>query len=279
MADDSAGVWLWRDGELVALAAEDRPSSRWGRIVVADSWLVDDGLARALPLHRARFGATASRLVPDSEIDAFWTAAMAAIPSTGQWFPRFELVDRTAGPATTGGAVLGDTSPLLIARVRPAPPLHETAVLATHGSPDPRGTPTVKGPDIDALLAARDQHTARGATDAVLLSPAGDIVDGTTTALLWWRNGTLVAPSSSLARVDSVTAKSIRLIASATGATVTEEFATPKDLDGCEVWAVNALHGIRLVTSWIDGPAVKTTETVHRSWRERLAALRRPLAQ
>jgi branched-subunit amino acid aminotransferase/4-amino-4-deoxychorismate lyase len=278
MTDDTASVWLWQHGELVALPAEELPSSRWGRIAVADSWLVEDGLVRALPLHRARFGETASRHLPDAEIERFWTAALATIPAEGAWFPRFEVVVRSASSADPApGMSTSGTPPLLIARIRPAPVLRDTAVLATHHAPDPRLTPSVKGPDIEALLAARDEHSEHGANDAVILSESGHIVDGTTSAVLWWRNGTLLAPSSSLARVDSITAKSLKLVAHATGSPIGEEFATPRDLDGCEVWAVNALHGIRLVTTWIDGPAVRTTDPVYRLWRDRLAALRRPL--
>ncbi|RFA15634.1 hypothetical protein B7R22_05960 [Subtercola boreus] len=162
--------------------------------------------------------------------------------------------------------------------MRLAPPLAASAVLRTHDGPEPRSIPSRKGPDLDALTALRDAARADGIDDLVLLGPDGEIIDGTTTALLWWRGDTLYAPPADLVRVDSVTAKSVRVLAAALGVTVSEERATPADLAGTEVWAVNALHGIRVVTAWHGGPSVAASPGRAALWQRRLGALARPLA-
>ncbi|MFW8746251.1 hypothetical protein, partial [Mesorhizobium japonicum] len=69
----------------------------------------------------------------------FWDAAIAALPRTGAWFPRFELRD----------------SGELLLRARPAPELRRDVALVTWEGPDPRHAPTVKGPDLDRLAEAR----------------------------------------------------------------------------------------------------------------------------
>jgi branched-subunit amino acid aminotransferase/4-amino-4-deoxychorismate lyase len=232
---------------------------------VADSFLVSDGRVLAVDLHRERFlaSATARGYDADDDLDAFWHSALSIIPRQTQWFPRFELARQR------------DTWQLQF-RLRPAPRLAETVALATHSGADPRTAPTVKGPDLDAMMRLRQEAQRAGAQEAVLLDD-GVVVDGATSALLWWREDTLCHPPLALPRVDSVTARSILTIASATGAAVREEAARPDGLAGCEVWAVNALHGIRLVTDWIDGPAVTASDARAHRWRMRLAALARPL--
>jgi len=54
---------------------------------------------------------------------------------------------------------------------------------------------------------------------------------------------------------------------------------TPESLEGCEVWALNALHGIRIVTEWVDGPATAELPGRLDAWRARLDALRKPLPE
>jgi branched-subunit amino acid aminotransferase/4-amino-4-deoxychorismate lyase len=253
---EAPATFVWKNGALVE--RELRPH---GALLVADSWFVSpSGRARALEAHRERFLAEAP-----GEAEDFWGAALGRVRSFGSQalFPRVEL------------AVIDGESELRL-RVRVAPRRRESTVLATHAGPDPRRSPRVKGPDLEALLALRAAAQENGADEVVLLDD-GLVVDGSSSAILWWRGETLVAPSSTLARVSSVTARSIRLIATATGTRVVEERARPADLDGCEVWVVNALHGISVVDAWIDGPAVTARPTRAESWRRRLEALSRPL--
>ncbi|RFA14311.1 hypothetical protein B7R21_06935 [Subtercola boreus] len=280
---------------------------------VADSWLVDAGRVRAIDLHRARFFASAAAAGFGNEtlLAAFWEAALDAIPPVHRWFPRVELSrvgggsaadgaargGSAADGAAAGGAARGEGAASggaggaggsgsgsgaarwrLSLLMRLAPPLAASAVLRSHDGPEPRSIPSWKGPDLDTLTALRDAARADGIDDLVLLGQGGEIIDGTTTALLWWRGDTLSAPPADLVRVDSVTAKSVRVLAAALGVTVSEERATPADLAGTELWAVNALHGIRVVTSWPGGPTLAPVPGRAALWQRRLAALARPLA-
>jgi hypothetical protein len=283
---EAPATFVWKDGALVE--RELRPHSA---LLVADSWFVSpSGRARALDAHRERFLAEAP-----GDAEDFWGAAIGRVRSFGSQalFPRVELavIDGEgapdgrrsgrgaragAGAGTGAGDLPGAGETELRLRVRVAPRRRESTVLATHAGPDPRRSPRVKGPDLEALLALRAAAQENGADEVVLLDD-GLVVDGSSSAILWWRGETLVAPSSTLARVPSVTARSIRLIATATGTRVVEERARPADLDGCEVWVVNALHGITVVDAWIDGPAVTARPTRAESWRRRLEALSRPL--
>jgi hypothetical protein len=43
------------------------------------------------------------------------------------------------------------------------------------------------------------------------------------------------------------------------------------------MWAVNALHGIRIITSWVDGPRPAALPHRLATWRSRLSALTQPL--
>ncbi|MCU1421080.1 MAG: hypothetical protein JWN36_731 [Microbacteriaceae bacterium] len=229
-------------------------------VVAADSWLVVDGSTLALDLHRDRF----LGVVGDSGAE-FWDAAVAAIPREGSWFPRVELQRRAEGTQ-------------FVFRLRTAPELKRSVRLVTHPT-DPRTSPGVKGPDTAALLAARTQAQARGADEPVILSAGGSVVEAANAGLLWWRGDALCAPSPELTRVDSVTARSVIALATALGIDVLYEEVAPEDLDGLEIWAVSALHGIRIVTAWIDGPSPAEEPGRLALWRARLERLRRPLPE
>jgi branched-subunit amino acid aminotransferase/4-amino-4-deoxychorismate lyase len=134
----------------------------------------------------------------------------------------------------------------------------------------------VKGPDLEAMLRLRQEAQRSGAREAVILD-GGLVSEGSTSALMWWRGDRLMVPPAWLPRIPSVTARSILTVAAATGVEVAEEEATPDELAGCEVWAVNALHGIRVVQAWVDGPSVDADGNHAVRWRPRLTALARPL--
>ena len=106
---------------------------------------------------------------------------------------------------------------------------------------------------------------------------AGFVAEGAFSALLWWRGDVLCSPAPELERVDSVTARSVITLATALGVDVYSEAVAPDDLDGLEVWALSALHGIRIVTGWIDGPALAEEPRRLATWRSRLDRLRKPL--
>ncbi|QHC57017.1 hypothetical protein GSU10_08955 [Rathayibacter tanaceti] len=228
-------------------------------LAAADSWLVDEGRVRGLDLHRERFLAAVAAAGGPSDADAFLGAAVAALPRTGAVFPRVELA---------GG--------VLRLRLRQAPPRGSAAVLWT--SPvDPRRTPERKGPDIARLALLRTRALAAGADEAVLLDADGAVADGASSAILWWLGDALVVPPPQSPRVRSVTARTLSVLAGALGVDVIEAPAEPDALEGREVWVANALHGLRLVTGWVEGPALAAEPGRLEAWRRRLDALRRPL--
>jgi branched-subunit amino acid aminotransferase/4-amino-4-deoxychorismate lyase len=237
------------------------------QVEAVDSWLVTEGKALALDLHRTRFMTSIPRgrylqLNPS----AFWDAVLAMLPGEGDWFPRVELHSRLGGPR-------------LIYRHRTAPERTRSVVVATHRGKDPRRSPTVKGPDLERLQAVRTAVQPLGAQEAVILDADGYVVEGAYSALLWWRGDILCGPPAAFPRIDSVTARTVLTIAAALGVETYEEAVTPAELDGTELWALSALQGIRIVTSWVDGPATAELPGRLQQWRDRLDALRRPLRQ
>ncbi len=243
-------------------AEEPRPAAH--RVLAADSFLVEEGRVLALDVHRQRFLASLrlqSAAVPDPA--AFLDAAVAALPRDGAWFPRVEAL---RGPD-------GDVARLL---VRPAPERTASVVLRPR-RPGSAHDPRVKGPDLHALGALRSRASRYGAGEAVILAADGTIVEGAYSAILWWHGDALAVVEGDVPRIGSVTERSIVALATALGVDVLHERARPADLDGREVWAVSALHGIRLVRGWIDGPATAAEPGRAPAWRTRLHALRREL--
>ena len=264
--------FLWNSGRLEPDGGDDGPDSP---IIVADSWLVTQGRVLALELHRERFFAT---ITPENRaqlgLDAFWAASIALLPHTGDWFPRVELRGDRGGD---DGEVGQSGVQRLGFQLRSAPPLGTTVTAVTHVGQDPRRQPGIKGPDLVALAGLRREAQARGADEAIIVGAAGHVVDGASTAILWWRGETLCAPPRSFTRVDSVTAKTLVAIATALGTEIRYEAVQPRELDALEVWAVNALHGIRPITAWIDGPEMAGQSARASAWRARMDALATPL--
>lgn len=255
-------IFRWHDGGLEPLEYCDMTLTV---IEAADSWLVSDGLALGLELHRTRFMTSIPRgRYLELDVDGFWDAAIAAIPREGDWFPRVELHSRLGGPR-------------LVFRLRSAPERTRSAVLATWRGRDPRTVPRVKGPDLDSMLRIRTDVQKQGADEAVILTPDGYVVEGAYSSLLWWRGDILCGPPAEFERVDSVTARSVLTLAAALGLDTHEEAVTPAELDGTELWALSALHGIRIATSWVDGPSLAEQPGRLATWRARLDALRRPI--
>lgn len=255
---------LWRTGVLEPREDCDVAPAT---LEVADSWLVVDGTVRGLELHRERFlGSIPREQANELGANAFWDAVIAALPRTGSWFPRVELREQLGAPQ-------------LLFRPRPAPALQRSLVLATHSGRDPRTAPSVKGPDLAAMVRLRTEAQSTGADEAVLLSPEGSLVEGATTSILWWEGAELCVVDRALARIPSTTERTILALAAALGIRVEERLARPEHLDGCEVWAVNALHGIRIVTAWHGGPETAEDPGRLARWRLRLDALRRTLPE
>ena len=222
----------------------------------ADSWLSLDGRVLAFEEHTARFARAVEFCGGDADAArAAMSEAREATPDSGAFFPRVDFAEGT-----------------FTHRIRPNPQLSESAVLWTAPT-DPRTMPAVKGPDLSALAALNEQARDAGATEAVLLSFEGELIEAAFSALCWWRGETLCYPDEDLERIDSVTWRTVRRLAIADGIPMSPELAVPADLAGTEVWVMNARHGIRAVTSWVDGPTL-ASPTRAADWRTRLHGLR-----
>ena len=239
----------WNGSELVDISgAPEIP------LYVADSYLLSDGNVVAYQKHLERFTASAVFQGLVRPIEDFLAAVTATLPREGQFFPRVDLTER------------GE----LELRLRPTPDLHETITLATAAS-DPRIEPRIKGPDIPALNELRSVAQAQGADDAVIVDAHGRIVDGSTTCLMWFADGAFHLPPEEAVRVESVTVAVMTEIAHSQGIPVLKTWATPSQLSGTQLYALNALHGIRAVTSWVDGPDLSVDLDALTQWRSHYA--------
>lgn len=105
----------------------------------------------------------------------------------------------------------------------------------------------VKGPNIKTYAGL---NQAAGG-EVLLGKKDGTVLETTTAALVWWRANTLFTVPHYLAdkRVGSITEKAVKAIALSLGFEVKEESVSVQELAELEVWGLNALHGIRPVTS------------------------------
>jgi len=237
-----------------------------GDTLVADSWLVVDGHAVATDRHRRRFvEACARHGLGDSSVAGFFESVLAHIPREGEWFPRVELVQTPGGPT-------------LRYRERSAPNRLSTAVLAL-AHHDPRTSPMVKGPDLESLQALRARVAEVGATEAVIATRDGVLVEGAYSTLVVWPAGAdaMVLPPAALPRIASVTESVLRDLAREWAIEVTEAPTRVDDLEGAEVWVISALHGIRLVTEFVGGPALATGRARSEAWFQAWWDRRSPL--
>lgn len=257
--------WSPRSKELQPLP-EHEPTAPALR--VADSWLVDGSRVRRIEWHIQRFLRSCMEVagpdLPQADTACFFQAAVAAVPDHGRWFPRVELVEPAPGSFS------------LRLWLRPAPQLSSTLRMRVSPGPDRRIHPTRKGPDLELLARLRAEAAHAGADEALLLDDQGQVLEGTTTSLLWWRDDVLCAPAQTLPILPGVTRRILLDEAARTGTRTALESPAPRvrELDGLEVWAVNALHGIRPVVRWVGeemtaGEAVKAPQ-----WSTQLDLLR-----
>jgi branched-subunit amino acid aminotransferase/4-amino-4-deoxychorismate lyase len=247
----------WNGSELVDVTgAPEIP------LYVADSFLLKEGTVVGFERHLERFTTSAELQGLVRPVDDFLSAVTRALPRTGTLFPRIDLTER------------GE----LELHIRPAPELRDTIVLAT-ASHDPRVEPSIKGPDIPALNALRTDAQEKGADDAVILDVEGRIVDGSTTCFIWFADGGLHIPPAEALRVNSTTVAAALELAAQGGLSVSETWATPAELDGVELYALNALHGIRSVLSWVDGPSLNVNHERLAHWRQQYDLLAEELPE
>lgn len=228
------------------------------QLTVADSFLVENGAARAIERHFRRFekGVGNSTLI---DFSVFKREALALIPKTGTWFPRLEYREFQA---------IGEQ---FFLRLREAPERTETVTLWTCEESDPRVNPLVKGPDLSVCQKLRRKANLHGADEAVLLSESGHIADGALSSIVWWEGDTLCAPDETTNWLPSITRELVLELANQAGFEVLLKSARPEELAGCEVWSLSALQGIRAVTDWNGVDVAQPTR--YTSFRKRLALL------
>jgi branched-subunit amino acid aminotransferase/4-amino-4-deoxychorismate lyase len=125
----------------------------------------------------------------------------------------------------------------------------------------------------------RRRASTAGASEALLTTRSGLVLEATNSSVLWWEGPCLCAPSPELRILPGVTAGLLQEIAARFGTRMGHRRRRVQDLDGCEAWLVNALHGIRTVSAWVGtsvvaGPALRAPE-----WQARLEACAEPLPE
>ena len=229
MGDTVETVLRWT-GNALEQAAGAPPAP----LLVADSWLVDEGFQRAAGAHWARFGRSCLEVgVERAQLTGFQAAASAALPLEGRWFPRVEL--------TESGLAL---------RIRRAPPLQREARVLAAEPGDPRRCPRRKGPDLELLGGLRAQAHARGADELLLCDDDGALLEGALSSLLWWEDEALCTTPGERT-LPGVTRALLLQIARERGVEVRVRAAQPRELAGREAWLASALHGIRVVSAWV----------------------------
>ncbi|MET7690127.1 aminotransferase class IV [Streptomyces sp. NPDC005483] len=253
------GLSVWSPARGLTPAAEATAP-----LLVADSWLVRDGRVRGFERHRERFLRACGEVdgPPLRRLLEFWRDMTDALPRTGEWFPRVELA-----PGSPGLRLL----------LRPAPPLGAAVRVWATGQCDPRSLPRRKGPDLAALARVRERAGGAGAEEAVLVAPSGTVLEAATASVLWWEDDTLCLPPPQLPVLPGVTSALVQERAGREGIPVAHRERTVAELDGREVWLVNALHGIRPVTRWTGGSLKAAPADRAPEWRAWLDDIMEPL--
>jgi len=232
---------------------EPAAGSPAGPLLAADSWLVDAGFERAVGAHWARFGAACLQLgVERDQLAGFRAAAGAALPDEGRWFPRVEL--------TRDGLAL---------RLRRAPPPARDARVLVGAPGDPRSQPRRKGPDLELLGGLRERAHARGADELLLCDEGGRLLEGALSSLLWWEDDALcTTPDETV--LPGVTRALVLALAHERGVEVRTRAPAPAELADRETWLTSALHGIRVVSAWVDPRQDAGAPARASDWREDL---------
>lgn len=224
--------YIFQEGSLT-------PKESHESVLVADSFLVEDCKVRSLQLHQDRFLRGLQDKAPElvATYDSFMKAAIALIPRTGRYFPRFEVQDAE--------------SPVFVFTLREAPEQLGQATLWTYPYPDPRKDLSTKGPELSLGVELRSLAQTQGADEAILLNEHGEISEGALSSLVWWRGDVLCAPGNEIPWLESVTRLEIFQIAESMGIKTRFEHAIPEELVGLELWLLSSLQGIRTVKSWV----------------------------
>ena len=158
---ETESVFQYTSGKRLVLTEKPVPN-----LVVADSWLVQEGRVRALSLHRNRFLSSCRQLAgfQETDIAPFWEMALEHVPKTGLWFPRIEMAGCRKRP-------------VFQIRIRKAPPLHQTIRLIDCPVSDFRKAPRHKGPDLEKTATIRREILETGADEGILSTPKGFLLE------------------------------------------------------------------------------------------------------
>ncbi len=233
--------------------------------LVADSFLVSDGEARGVRLHRRRFARGCRDAgLPAAAEPHVWAAFVDAVPRRGRWFPRIEVSAR--GP--------------VVVRLRPAPERAGEAIgwPLAHGQ-SARVAPRRKGPDLNRSLAWREEARRHGADEAIILDDDGHVLEGACTSLLWWDADTLFTVPDDAPVLPGVTRALLLELAERRSVTVGRAVPRLGDLSEHEVWLTSALHGIRRVSAWAGTGAWAHDAGRAAGWQAALEALAEPLGE
>ncbi|MGN0918695.1 MAG: aminotransferase class IV [Oxalobacter sp.] len=237
-------------------------------LLVADSWLVREGGMIALELHQQRFfnSCYVRHGIDSTVLQPLWQEALGLVPVTGTWFPRMELAGNPR-------------QPVFQCRIRPAPPIRDSVKLMVCHTADVRQAPRHKGPDIPLLGRLRHQVLASDADEGLITTSQGFLLEGLTSSILWWEKqhgqDVLCAVPDSNRILPGTIRRLMLAIAEKEGIPIAYRLVRPKQLDGCDVWSVNALHGIRPAIIWEKAPFVPQVDALSSDrlawWRQAIS--------
>ncbi|MFP7366417.1 aminotransferase class IV [Corynebacterium callunae] len=217
------------------------------KALVVDSYLLRDGRVVRWDLHEQRF----ARSIP---VDAylFLDTVRAALPQTGEWFPRVEWY---------GGESFG-------VHIRPAPALRTSTSLWLSDLDDPRTQPLIKGPDLDILGRLRVMAQDRDCDDTLLISADGTVLEAANGAVVFWQDeNTVILPASPV--LPSITVRATIPLWEKAGIKV--QRANIRHLD-LPAWCGSALHGWTAVEYWGrgDGKITAAPAPLVKPWNQAL---------
>lgn len=233
-------------------------------IVAAESFFLEvtNGVAfvRGFDQHVLRFRKSVIKMLGSepTELNEFLCEVPSLLSAKdGKFFPRIECIN--SGTELRFNAIL-----------RPLPILKkELDIVATNA--EKHANADIKGPNIEAYSALNKAKSG----ETLLLSTDGLVLETTTTALLWW-NGDVINTVASVQRVASITEKLVLGIARECATETKQSSITPHELSDpdLEVWALNALHGIRSVSNFLATPKTVTSSTRLQSFKQKYHALK-----
>lgn len=233
-------------------------------VLVADSFLLDEGRVRGWNEHWLRFNKSCCG-VGYSPPENVYEKLAEILPTVGRWFPRVELV-----------AV--SRSHRIRLHVRPAPVRREEITVWPVNPAQALVNPRRKGPDLQFLVALRAQAEERGAHEALMLDDHGFAIEGALSNLLWWEDDVLCAVPEDAPILPGVTRALLLRIAEARRQSVRLTIPRLSDLRGREVWLTNSLHGVSRVIAWSDGATSVFRPRRSEEWYAQLDAFAQPIS-